>query len=156
MSTVYIPAHVEELTAKLEKQLENAEYDNLIERWEAVSKAAYELARAFVDELPMEALPEVAAQFERLMDAIGCGSSLSADLWSYNEEAGCCDIVDTWEQAEYAEISLEECNLSHRGNGKFETFGSDLADMIICCVAGDWKRREYERDGDREWVRFCK
>lgn len=155
-----IKAEHKELLAQLVDELENKDLHGVAEHFEALDALTLKLCQAMDGQYTVDDLPEVAAAFDELVTSgDGICDSIVARFWRISDAAldDMITEVNTWAEANQAEIWTDFCNWSSPRCTRFETFAATLADRIERCISG-WKysHSETEIDEPSQWFYFFK
>lgn len=149
-----------DLLAQLVAKLEDMELRSVLAHFEAMDELTWELCQAMEGAYAPDALPDVAAAFNEL---VTCGGGLCdgifARFWRVSDDAEEVEMteVDTWAEANQAEIATEGCNWSSPRCTRFETFASTLADRIERCISGwEYATVDTEHESEFQWFTYRK
>lgn len=141
-------------------ELENKDLHGVAEHFEAMDDATWKLCQAMEGQYTVDDLPDVAAAFDEL---VTCGGGicdgLNARFWFVSdaaEDEGMTE-VNTWAEANMAEITTEGCNWSSPRCTRFETFADTLCSRIERCISGwEYANSETEWDNPSQWFYYYK
>ena len=149
-----------EMLAQLVDELENMDLHSVAEHFQAMDDVTWKLCQAMEGQYTVDELPDVAAAFDEL---VTCGGGIcdgiAARFWRVSDAAEEVEMteVDTWAEANQAEISTEGCNWSSPRCTRFETFAATLAARIELCINGwEYFNSETECEGASQWFYFFK
>lgn len=149
-----------DLLSQLVAKLEDMELSSVLAHFEAMDDLTWELCQAMDGAYSPDDLRDVAAAFDEL---VTCGGGLcdgiTARFWRVSDAAEEVEMaeVDTWAEANQAEIATEGCNWSSPRCTRFETFAATLAARIERCISGwEYFNSETECDGSSQWFYFFK
>ncbi len=156
----------EELATRLANELTarrlNDELENVADYYEAADAATIELRNAMYRQYDMDALADVVALFDEVLTAARECGSVSGSLWrnvrDENGEVEGYEQVESWQEADWAEVETEGVNLPGRYRNRiFETFASTVVNRIFECIPGPpFSDEETENDGEYQFFRMRK
>lgn len=155
-----------ELATRLAKGLTerwlNDELDKTADCYEAADAATIELRDAMYRQYDMDALADVVALFDEVLEATRMCGSVSGSLWrNVRDEDG--EVVEflnakTWAEADWAEIATDGVNYrASRTLTRYETFAATVEERIMECFSEQtFSEEETEQDGEYQWFRLTK